>query len=76
MPYQPRDERPVTYTCEWCGEEGTEMRPPGPKPRYHPQCYAEAHRGMNARRMREYRKRKEAANPQTKRPVGRPRKLG
>ena len=73
MPYQPREERPVTFVCEWCGQERTEDRPPGPTPRYCRGCFVEAHRGMNARKMREYRARLRAADPQARRPVGRPR---
>ena len=37
-----RKPRPVTFVCEWCGEEKTEDRAPGPLPRYCAEHKAEA----------------------------------
>ncbi len=51
-------ERPVTFRCEWCGNMGTEMRLPGPAPRYHAECKQEAQNSIakaRVKRMREHR---------------------
>ena len=52
-----RKPRPVTFTCEWCGEEKTEDRPPGPVPRYCAGCKAEAQRALYRGRVRRHRER-------------------
>ena len=66
--------RPVTFRCEWCGEESTELRYPGPVPRYHAGCKHEAQNALAAGRVR--RMRAAARDGQIRRPVGRPRKAG
>ncbi len=67
-------ERPVTYTCEWCSQERTETRYPGPKPRYCPECKTEAQNALAAGRMRRMRERQEETSHAAKRLRGRPRK--
>ncbi len=52
-----RPKRPVTFWCEWCGDEVTEERPPGPRPRYCPGCYPKAQRTLSAERVWRYRTR-------------------
>jgi hypothetical protein len=55
-------ERVVTFRCEWCSTMGTEMRLPGPPPRYHAECKQEAQNTIaksRMKRMRERRARKE-----------------
>ncbi len=48
--------RPVTYRCEWCGEEKTEERYPGPAPKYCSEaCKHEAQNALAAARMRKRR---------------------
>jgi len=49
--------RAVTYRCEWCSQERTELRYPGPSPRYCPGCKLQAQNSMAARRMRAMRER-------------------
>ncbi len=45
--------RPVTYRCEWCGEEKTEEHYPGPAPRYcSAACTHEAQNALAAASMR------------------------
>ena len=66
-------ERPVTYTCEWCNTERTDMRYPSPTPRYCPECKAEAQTALAAGRMRRMRERQAEANLAPRRPRGRPR---
>lgn len=66
--------RPVTYRCEWCGGEATELRMPGPTPRYHPTCKAAAQGAMAYGRVKRMRERQAEANLIPKRPVGRPQK--
>ncbi len=48
-------ERPVSYTCERCGQERTEMRYPGPTPKYCPECKGDAQKALAAARMRRMR---------------------
>ncbi len=66
-------ERAVTYRCEWCSQERTELRYPGPSPRYCLECKQQAQNSMAARRMRQMRER---LRPQTgwERGRGRPKK--
>jgi hypothetical protein len=65
--------RPITFRCEWCGAESTEMRMPGPTPRYHTECKQPAQNSIAASRMRDMRQRKADQNPfAPKRPRGRP----
>lgn len=52
-----RPKRAVTFCCEWCGDEVTEERPPGPRPRYCPGCYPKAQRVLSAERVWRYRTR-------------------
>lgn len=66
-------ERPVTFTCEWCYQESTELRYPGPKPTYHEVCKAEAQRAASAARMKKMREKRAEQNPPRRGP-GRPRK--
>ncbi len=54
-------ERPVTFRCEWCSAEGTEMRLPGPAPRYHAECKQEAQNSIAKARMRRMRQRQSQA---------------
>jgi hypothetical protein len=51
-------ERPVTFRCEWCSNEGTEMRLPGPAPRYHTECKQEAQNSLAKNRMKRMREAK------------------
>ena len=67
-------ERPITYTCEWCSAERTEMRYPGPKPRYCPECKTEAQNALAAGRMRRMRERQDTASLTLRKPRGRPHK--
>jgi hypothetical protein len=41
-------QRPVTFRCAWCGQLATELRFPGPMPRYGMACKAEATRYAEA----------------------------
>jgi hypothetical protein len=41
-------QRPVTFRCAWCGQIVTELRFPGPTPRYGTACKAEATRHAEA----------------------------
>lgn len=51
--------RPVIYRCDWCGEEQTEERYPGPTPRYcSAACKREAQNTLAAARMRRHRERR------------------
>ncbi len=51
--------RAVTFRCEWCGEEHTQQRYPGPRPRYcSDQCKKDAQNALAAARMRRHRDRK------------------
>ena len=70
-----RSPREVTYICEWCSEERTELRPPGPQPRYcSTVCRHEAQNALAKGRMRRLRERQAAQVPWwTKRPRGRPK---
>ncbi len=48
--------RDVTFRCEWCGEEHTQRRYPGPPPRYcSDACKKEAQNTLAATRMRRHR---------------------
>jgi hypothetical protein len=51
-------ERPVTFRCEWCSNQGTEMRLPGPAPRYHADCKQEAQNSIAQKRMKRMRERR------------------
>jgi hypothetical protein len=51
-------ERPVTFRCEWCSNQGTEMRLPGPAPRYHAECKQEAQNSIAQKRMKRMRERR------------------
>jgi hypothetical protein len=48
-------ERPITFRCEWCSLESTEMRLPGPPPRYHAECKQEAQNSIAKTRMKRMR---------------------
>jgi hypothetical protein len=50
--------RPVTFRCEWCSTESTEMRLPGPPPRYHTECKQEAQNSITKGRMKRMRERR------------------
>ncbi len=65
-----RKPRPVTFTCEWCSEEKTEDRPPGPVPRYCAECKAEAQRALNRGRVRRHRAAQVDAWGRRRRPKG------
>ncbi len=70
-----RPTRPVTYRCEWCGQERTEARAPGPPPRYCPECKHEAQNALAAGRMRRRRVRLAGRDSEGPRmPRGRPPK--
>jgi len=56
-----REKKPVTFTCEQCGELVTEPHGPGPTPRYCTACYVEAQRHMNKMRVKAHRERQKAA---------------
>jgi hypothetical protein len=56
-------ERPVTFRCEWCSTMGTEMRLPGPPPRYHAECKQEAQNAIAKGRMKRMREKKTAKLP-------------
>ncbi len=56
-----RDKHPVTFTCEHCGWEKTELHGPGPLPRYCQACYNEAQRHLNKMRVQAHRERQKAA---------------
>src|SRR3954447_18201552 len=74
--------RRVTWRCEWCGEEYTEWRYPGPQPRYCEtnrqvdrhgaprRCRLEAESALAGARQQ----RKRDADTRPRRPVGRPAK--
>ena len=48
--------RDVTFRCEWCGEEHTQRRYPGPPPRYcSDACKKDAQNTLAAARMRRHR---------------------
>jgi acyl-coenzyme A thioesterase PaaI-like protein len=51
-------ERVVTFRCEWCSAMGTEMRLPGPPPRYHTECKQEAQNAIAKSRMKQMRERR------------------
>ena len=53
MPDRPL--REVTYICEWCSQKRTELRPPGPLPRYCPEHKHEAQNALAGGRMRRMR---------------------
>jgi hypothetical protein len=52
-----RTQRPVTYRCEWCGQESTELRYPGPPPHYHAACKTPAQNSIARNRMQAWRER-------------------
>ncbi len=53
-------QRPITFRCEWCGEEHTQLRYPGPTPRYCSEaCKREAQNALAAARMRRRRGRQQ-----------------
>jgi hypothetical protein len=54
-------ERPVTFRCEWCSGVSTEMRLPGPPPRYHAECKQEAQNAIAKARMKRMRERQSKA---------------
>lgn len=72
----------ITWRCEWCGEEYTEWRYPGARPRYCEtsrqldrhgaprRCRLEAESALAGASH----KRKRDASTEPRRPVGRPRK--
>jgi hypothetical protein len=51
-------ERPVTFRCEWCSGMSTEMRLPGPPPRYHAECKQEAQNSIAKKRVKRMRERR------------------
>jgi hypothetical protein len=66
-------QRPVTFRCEWCSIEYTQLRYPGPLPRYcSPKCKRQAQNSLAMQRMRQLRTRQQEQNP-SRRPPGRPR---
>lgn len=69
----PVEYRPITFTCEWCYKESTELHYPGAKPRYHQECKAEAQKEGAKVRMQRMRERQALENPPQRGP-GRPRK--
>lgn len=71
----PREPRQVTYRCEWCREDRTELRMPGPLPRYcSDACRHEAQNALAAGRMHRKRARDAGKDPEfePRRPRGRP----
>jgi hypothetical protein len=68
----PREKIPRSFRCEWCSEDVTELRGPGPLPRYCIGCKADAQRALTAGRVRRYRERQPGA-PLVPRPRGRPK---
>jgi hypothetical protein len=54
-------ERPKTFRCEWCSRVATEMRLPGPIPRYHAECKQEAQNSIAKARMKRMRERQSKA---------------
>jgi hypothetical protein len=55
-------ERLVTFRCEWCSNQGTEMRLPGPPPRYHAECKQEAQNAIAKGRMKRMREQRAKEN--------------
>jgi len=67
-------QREVTYRCEWCSQERTEFRYPGPLPRYCcPDCRCLAQNRIAAQRMKAMRKRKNPTPRGWRRGPGRPK---
>ena len=66
-----RHARPVTYTCQWCTREHTELRYPSPAPRYCPTCKPHA---RHARVAEWERRRRERAAARAQRSLEWPRR--
>jgi hypothetical protein len=58
-----RQPRPITFRCEYCSTEVTELHIPGNPPRYCAGCKVEAKRTMAKMRVRAMRERQAAADP-------------
>jgi hypothetical protein len=56
-----REKRPITFTCEFCGYEVTELYGPGQTPHYCAAHKAQAKAHMAKMRMRAMRERQKAA---------------
>lgn len=56
-----REKKPVTFTCEFCGYEVTELSGPGQMPHYCQGCKVQAKAHMSKMRMRAMRERQKAA---------------
>jgi hypothetical protein len=68
-----RQAKEITFYCEWCYHDVTELRMPGPTPAYCLVHRKEALALSNIARMRKYRERL-AEHAPASRPRGRPRK--
>ncbi len=64
--------RPVTWRCEWCSQETTDWRYPGPLPRYHDACRQDAQNSLAAGAARRKRQAEREAHPWGRRRPGRP----
>lgn len=51
-------ERPVTFTCQECGELVTESRRPGPVPKFCNPCWPAVQAAKSAERVRRFRDRR------------------
>ncbi len=69
-----RQKKPLTFTCDYCNQQVTEVRARGRVPRYCLPCYPKAQHALNHLKVKPYQE--PQAEPRTgfERPPGRPRK--